>query len=91
MAAERLVIKGRVQGVGFRGWACREAFPRGLRGWIRNLSDGSVELLVIGEPDTIEAMVEACRRGPRMAMVDDIERSPAQDDGSKDFSERAAP
>jgi len=91
MAAARLLIIGRVQGVGFRGWACRTAFPLNLRGWVRNLADGSVEILAIGEDAAIDRMVEACRRGPRMAAVDDIQRSPAEDDGSKDFSERTLP
>jgi acylphosphatase len=90
MAAETLVITGRVHGVGFRGWACRAAFRHGLRGWVRNRADGSVELLVIGDAAAIDAMVEECRRGPRMAAVDDIQRAPADDDGSKDFSERSS-
>jgi acylphosphatase len=90
MAAARLLIIGRVQGVGFRGWACREAFRRNLRGWVRNRTDGSVEILAIGDDAAIDGMIEACRRGPRMAAVDDIQRSPGDDDGSKDFSEKAS-
>jgi acylphosphatase len=90
MAAARLIIIGRVQGVGFRGWACRAAFPLNLRGWVRNRADGSVEILAIGEDAAIDELVAACRRGPRMAAVDDLQRTPAEDDGSTDFSERAS-
>lgn len=86
--AARLVITGRVQGVGFRLWAVREARRRALRGWVRNRSDGSVEALAIGEPDAIETFAEACRRGPGMASVDDVRRGQAADDGSRGFEER---
>ena len=86
--AARIVITGRVQGVGFRAWTRREAGRRGLRGWVRNLSDGSVEALVIGDAAAIDSLVEACRRGPAMARVDGVARTPAADDGSRDFDER---
>ncbi len=88
MAALRLVITGRVQGGGFRAWTRREARRRGLRGWVRNRSDGSVEALLIGEDAAIEAMAEACRQGPGLAEVTAVERFAAADDGSGDFSER---
>ena len=55
--AVRLVITGRVQGVGFRAWTCGEARRRGLRGWVRNRHDGSVEALLIGAPEAVEAML----------------------------------
>jgi acylphosphatase len=88
MVALRLVITGRVQGVGFRAWACREALRRGVRGWVRNRRDGSVEALLIAAPEAIEAVAEACRRGPALAEVVNIDRHPAEDDGSLGFSER---
>ena len=87
--AARVLIIGRVQGVGFRAWARREARRRVLRGWVRNRSDGGVEALVIGEPDAVDAIVEACRRGPALARVDEVTRMHAEDDGSSDFEERA--
>jgi acylphosphatase len=86
--AARLVITGRVQGVGFRAWTRREARRRSLRGWVRNCVDGSVEALLIGEAEAVEAMVEACRQGPGMARVEGVSRVPAQDDGSRAFDER---
>ncbi|HWI26104.1 MAG TPA: acylphosphatase [Stellaceae bacterium] len=87
-SALRLVITGRVQGVGFRAWTCREARRRGLRGWVRNLSDGSVEALAVGDSEALEALAETCRRGPALAQVSAVDRHPAEDDGSAGFSER---
>ena len=86
--AARLVITGRVQGVGYRLWAEREARRLGLRGWVRNRSDGSVEALAIGEAADVDAFAQACRNGPRMAHVAAVRREPATDDGSPDFSEQ---
>jgi acylphosphatase len=85
--AIRLRIEGRVQGVGYRAWLEREARSRGLRGWVRNRRDGSVEALLIGEADAVEAVIAACARGPRHASVTDVERSPAADDGRSSFEQ----
>jgi acylphosphatase len=68
----RVIVSGRVQGVGFRAWVEREAAARGLSGWVRNRRDGSVEALFSGEATAVEAMTAACRSGPRLAMVDDV-------------------
>jgi len=70
--AVRLRIRGRVQGVWFRGWTCEQAIARGLSGWVRNRRDGSVEALLVGPPDAVEAMVAACRHGPTHARVDEV-------------------
>jgi acylphosphatase len=83
--AVRLRIEGRVQGVAFRAWTVAEARRRHLRGWVHNSGDGSVEALLIGEPDAVEAMVEACRHGPRLAAVVRVDREDAADDGSAEF------
>ena len=83
-----LVITGRVHGVGFRIWMRQEALRHGLRGWVRNRHDGSVEALVIGEQVAVEALVAACHRGPAMARVVGVRRALASDDGSKGFEER---
>jgi acylphosphatase len=88
MAIVRLRITGRVQGVGYRFWLNREARRHGLTGWVRNRSDGSVEALLKGEDAAVEAVIAACRRGPRMAAVDRVERSDAADDGSVGFEQR---
>jgi acylphosphatase len=71
----RLLIKGRVQGVWYRGWAVENASRMGLDGWVRNRLDGSVEALLSGPRDKVETMIEACRRGPPAARVDRIEIS----------------
>ena len=89
MPGVRLRITGRVQGVGYRAWAIATAALLGVRGWVRNRSDGSVEALVIGEEDAVEAMVEACRQGPFAARVSDIAVGEAADDGSRGFGPRA--
>jgi len=81
----RLRITGEVQGVGYRIWATRTAAGLGLRGWVRNRFDGSVEVLATGAADAVAAMVEACRRGPRAARVAAVTVSDAEDDGSRGF------
>jgi acylphosphatase len=72
----RVRITGRVQGVWYRGWTVRQAETRGLAGWVRNRSDGSVEAVFVGSDDAVEAMIEACRSGPPAARVDDIKVEP---------------
>ena len=69
-------IRGRVQGVWFRGWTLAEAGRRGLSGWVRNRSDGSVEALFSGPRPAVEAMVTACRAGPPSAQVQDVVSEP---------------
>ena len=89
MRSVRLRVTGRVQRVGYRAWMMRQASGFGLRGWVRNRADGSVEALVIGDDDRVAAIVEACREGPFGARVIDVEITDAADDGSSGFS--AAP
>lgn len=73
-----LKIKGRVQGVGFRRWAEKEAKTIGnISGWVRNCDDGSVEVLMRGEDKQIEEMVLKCYQGPMLARVDEIVFKPA--------------
>ena len=82
----RLRITGRVQGVGYRLWATRTAAGLRLRGWVRNQSDGSVELLATGAPEAVAALVEACRQGPLGARVTAVTVVDAEDDGSLGFT-----
>jgi acylphosphatase len=79
-AMKRVVIRGRVQGIGFRAWAEYTALERGLQGWVRNCRDGSVEALFVGAPDAVAAMIAACRQGPRGSRVEGID----QRDGTAD-------
>ncbi len=75
-----IVLRGRVQGVGFRAFVEREALKRGLEGWVRNRRDGAVEALFAGPPTVVAEMIEVCRRGPFSARVDALD----QRDGSAD-------
>jgi acylphosphatase len=89
MRSARLRITGRVQGVGYRAWALQRASQLGLRGWVRNRSDGSVEALVTGDDDAVARMIEACREGPFGARVSDVSISDAEDDGSVSFTAKS--
>ncbi|MGH6874882.1 MAG: acylphosphatase [Aestuariivirgaceae bacterium] len=71
--AVKVIIRGRVQGVGYRDWIERQARPAGLAGYVRNRRDGSVELVISGSDSQIAAMLEQCRQGPRLAAVEDLE------------------
>ena len=72
----RLTITGRVQGVGYRDWAITTGRRLGLTGWVRNRRDGAVEALIVGDEDAVGQMIEACRRGPSLARVDEIDVDP---------------
>ncbi len=85
----RLIIEGRVQGVGYRWWAVREAAALGLDGWVRNLRGGKVELLAMGDSSALQRLAELCHEVPPAAEVLRVDRSPADDDGSAGFQERA--
>ena len=71
-AIRRLLIRGRVQGVGYRAWVEHQATRLGLQGWVRNRRDGSVEALFAGTEEIVTNMIAACRRGPPSARVDDV-------------------
>lgn len=70
--ARRLLIRGRVQGVGFRESTRLEAEHRGVCGWVRNLSDGRVEAHAEGDPAAVDALVAFCRVGPPASRVDEV-------------------
>ena len=75
--AKRFFISGRVQGVGFRFFAEREAAKLGVGGYARNLFDGRVEVYAIGAVAQLEALKSALRRGPAMAAVNRVEEQDA--------------
>jgi acylphosphatase len=72
-----LVIRGRVQGVGFRAWTQHQGELRGLHGWVRNRRDGSVEAVASGPAPDVAQMIAVCREGPRGSVVSDVDESPA--------------
>jgi acylphosphatase len=76
MLQARLTISGRVQGVGYRDWALDVAHRLGLTGWVRNRRDGAVEALIVGDEAAVGQMIEACRRGPSAARVEEIDVDP---------------
>jgi acylphosphatase len=75
MKAIRAKVIGKVQGVGYRMWAEHAARASGLSGSVRNLRDGSVEVIVAGEDSAVAAFLDACRRGPRHSVVEDVVQS----------------
>ncbi len=84
-SAARLVVEGRVQGVGYRWWTVKTAAELGLAGWVRNCPDGSVEILAIGDDEGIGQLARACLEGPPHAGVRSVDMYGATDDGSADF------
>ncbi|WP_114374375.1 acylphosphatase [Elioraea thermophila] len=72
MKTVRILVSGRVQGVGFRAFAVREATRLGLDGWVRNLPDGRVEAVAQGGEDAVAQFVCALRRGPVAARVNEV-------------------
>jgi acylphosphatase len=75
MITRHLVISGRVQGVGFRHYTRLEARARGVSGWVRNRKDGTVEAMVHGPQEAVDALIEWTRHGPPSAKVTDVQVS----------------
>jgi len=76
--ARRFLIRGRVQGVGFRWFVEHEAHILRITGWVRNNHDGSVEVLAMGAPEQLAGLRSRLREGPRAARVDDVDESEAE-------------
>jgi len=73
--ARHLVIRGRVQGVWYRGWAVDTARALGLAGWVRNRRDGTVEAVVQGNEEAVDRFIELAHGGPQTARVERVETS----------------
>ncbi|HJQ99296.1 MAG TPA: acylphosphatase [Candidatus Polarisedimenticolaceae bacterium] len=83
----RLIVHGRVQGVGFRYAAREAAVEAGVSGWVRNLPDGTVEIVAQGTPEAVERLAEWAARGPRHAVVERVSRARLEpEEGSIDFA-----
>jgi acylphosphatase len=80
----RVIVEGRVQGVGFRLAVARRAQARGVRGWVRNRPDGAVEAVFEGEPEAVEGMVAFCREGPLGADVTRVDADAAEEPEGQD-------
>jgi acylphosphatase len=84
----RIRATGRVQGVFFRDATRREAERRGVAGWVRNCSDGTVEAVFEGSPDAVAALVDYCRAGPGHASVSRLDVEPEEPEGLSGFDVR---
>lgn len=82
----RVIIEGRVQGVGFRDWTRRQARARGLSGYVRNLKGGGVEAVFCGDDSAVNDMIGLCREGPRFAVVTRLEILPLVTGAWMDFT-----
>ncbi len=80
-----VTVTGRVQGVAFRAYAEQEALRLGVTGWVRNEPDGSVAGHFEGDPEAVQALVDWCREGPRLARVHRVDVRPAEATGSTSF------
>jgi acylphosphatase len=69
-----VLIHGGVQGVGFRAWTHHQAELHGLKGWVRNRRDGTVEAVFSGPDNLVDVMLKACRQGPRGAVVERVDQ-----------------
>jgi acylphosphatase len=69
-----VIVRGRAQGVGYRAFVEREALKQGIEGWVRNRRDGTVEAVFAGMPEKVDAVIEACGRGPLGARIDALDQ-----------------
>ena len=83
-----MVVRGHVQGVGFRMFVASRARARGVAGWVRNCTDGSVEAELEGGREAVDAVVRACGNGPRGADVDALDVSEEPPVGLRGFEIR---
>jgi len=86
--ARHLLIRGRVQGVGYRESMRSVAGRLGITGWVRNRMDGSVEAVIEGAPEAVEAMLAWARHGPPVAHVDEFLVDECPDEGLAEFQRR---
>ena len=84
----KVVVRGRVQGIGFRYAVARQARTRGIAGWVRNRHDGAVEAVFEGDQGAVESLVRFCRDGPRGAEVAHAEVADEPPEGLARFEVR---
>ena len=89
MTALHLIIHGRVQGVGYRDWLAAQARALGLSGWVRNLTDGTVEAVIAGPDAAVQTCLAACHEGPPLARVSRIDSTTCEPPTGPDFVKKA--
>jgi len=85
MNAVKIIIYGKVQGVGFRNFVFLHAKKLNIRGYVKNNPDGTVEAVFEGDKDNINKMIELCKRGPERARVDKIDIKDIEINNYQDF------
>ena len=88
MIRRRLIVHGRVQGVGFRWAIARAAESRGVAGWAANRADGTVEAVLEGEPEAVDSVVRLSQEGPRGAQVERVEVAEEEPESLRGFKTR---
>ena len=73
MKLVRIIVSGKVQGVFYRAFVKRESQKLGINGYVKNLMDGTVEIMAQGSEDSIKKLFAACKKGPLMAFVENVE------------------
>jgi acylphosphatase len=86
MVRRHLWVRGRVQGVWYRGSCAEQARALGIAGWARNLPDGRVEIVAEGDPEALDKLVEWCRHGPPAARVTAVEVRAEEPEGLDSFT-----
>ena len=85
MVARRYIVKGRVQGVGFRYFTHRVAQEVGVRGWVKNLPNGTVEVCAEGDMEPMEQFLSRINKGPSLGFVEAVEVGEVETEGYQDF------
>jgi acylphosphatase len=88
LVRRRLIVHGRVHGVGFRVFVAGAARTRGVAGWVRNRTEGTVEVVLEGEQEQVESLVRLCGEGPRAARVAQVETLSEEPEGLRRFEIR---
>lgn len=88
MIARRIIVRGRVQGVFYRGWTLETARGLGITGWVRNLAGGEVELFAMGTEDRLRELIERLHEGPAAARVEAVDVSEAAPEPLAGFEQR---
>jgi len=86
MVARHYILKGRVQGVGFRFFTRRLAEQLDIKGWVKNLGNGAVEVHAEGDENPMEQFLSTIKRGPSLAFVQDVEAGEVEPEGYQGFS-----